>query len=182
MRNPNPNETPAKRAKRTLLRRVKQAPSIPISSPAPVILSSPPPIDPPIPFKYINAPEQIRGNVGSGGVASLQIDSNPSLTGNIQLVAGANITLSQVGQVVTITSTGSLGVWAQDLFDVLTPVSPYVLTLTYTPIALSEIISWNGLVLRPGSLNDYVISGNVITLNISIVVKVGDGFLVSYQH
>jgi hypothetical protein len=85
-------------------------------------------------------------------------------------------------QIRNLPSGGGSGNWAQDLFDVLTPVSPYILTLTYVPLVQSELVSWNGLVLRPGVLNDYVIAGNIITLNINIVVRVGDGFLVSYQH
>lgn len=43
---------------------------------------------------------------GSGGVSSIHADSNPSLVGAVQLVSGTNITLSQVGQAITVNSTG----------------------------------------------------------------------------
>ena len=147
MKNSDKIESPSSRAKRTLSRRVrksassavKDTPKLPKEKMMPLGGGDPPP--PQIPFKYINAPEQLRGNSPSGSVS-----------------------------------------FQQDLFDVLTPASPYVLILTSTPLPKSEHVSWNGLVLRPGSLNDYTIVGNVITLNVSIVVRVGDEFLVSYSY
>jgi hypothetical protein len=97
------------------------------------------PPDPPVPFKHLNAEEQIRGSVGS--VVNYQ----------------------------------------QDLFDVSDPTN-HTLTLTFIPISSSETISWNGLVLRPGIANDYVISGNTITLNAGMSLTVGDGFLAKYSY
>jgi hypothetical protein len=41
-----------------------------------------------------------------GGVNSIHADSNAALTGNVQLASGTNVTLSQVGQTITINSTG----------------------------------------------------------------------------
>lgn len=38
-------------------------------------------------------------------VTSIYADSNPLLTGSVQLVSGTNVTLSQVGQVITINAT-----------------------------------------------------------------------------
>lgn len=40
---------------------------------------------------------------------SLQAGSNPTLVGNVSLVAGTNVTLSQTGQSITINSTGGGG-------------------------------------------------------------------------
>jgi hypothetical protein len=42
------------------------------------------------------------------GVASLHADSNAELRGDVQLVSGTNVTLSQVGQAITISSSGSV--------------------------------------------------------------------------
>jgi len=181
-----PIETPSHRAKRTLSRRVKKpVVSNKLSAPK---LSMPLTLDPPdppqIPFKYINAPEQIRGNVGSGGVASLQIDSNPSITGEIQFVSGTNITLDQTGQVITINSTGGSGSYFKDIFTVTVP-SNKEFDLSYAPIANSEIVSWNGIVLAPGVSNDYIVvtsPTNQVQLSGSIVLTVGDIITVSYAR
>lgn len=43
----------------------------------------------------------------TGAVTGVYSDSNPVLTGTIQFLSGTNITLSQVGQSITINSTGS---------------------------------------------------------------------------
>ena len=40
-------------------------------------------------------------------VSSINADSNASLTGNVQLVSGSGITLSQTGQAITITASAS---------------------------------------------------------------------------
>jgi len=66
-------------------------------------------------FNHINASEQlILGSVtapllaSNAAVLSVNADSNPNLTGNVQFVSGAHITLSQVGQAITINATGEL--------------------------------------------------------------------------
>jgi len=187
MKDPKPSiETPSHRAKRTLSKRVKKVQPIiaPKLSKEEVKLTLDPSNPPPVPFKHINAPEQIRGNVGSGGVASLQIDSNPSITGNVQLVSGTNIILSQVGQVVTINSTASTGLFVKDIFTVTVP-SNKEFNLSYAPIANSEIVSWNGLVLAPGGSKDYIIVTtpvNQVQLSGSIVLNIGDIITVSYAR
>ncbi|HXB12018.1 MAG TPA: hypothetical protein VNZ45_08545, partial [Bacteroidia bacterium] len=48
------------------------------------------------------------GVTGATGVSSIHADANPNLTGDIQLVSGTHITLSQVGQAITINATGEL--------------------------------------------------------------------------
>jgi len=42
-------------------------------------------------------------------VTSLYADANPPINGSIQLASGTNVTLSQIGQVITINSTGGSG-------------------------------------------------------------------------
>lgn len=42
------------------------------------------------------------------GVASLHADSHADLRGDVQLVSGSGVTLSQVGQAITITNTGTV--------------------------------------------------------------------------
>jgi hypothetical protein len=43
----------------------------------------------------------------SGAVTGVYSDSNPVLAGTIQFLAGTNVTLSQIGQAITINSTAS---------------------------------------------------------------------------
>lgn len=45
----------------------------------------------------------------TAAVISIYADSNPTLTGSVQLVSGTNITLSQTGNAITINSTGGGG-------------------------------------------------------------------------
>lgn len=48
--------------------------------------------------------------VDSNGLSSLKADSNPKLKGDVQLVSGTGVTLSQSGQQITVNvSSGSLG-------------------------------------------------------------------------
>lgn len=44
----------------------------------------------------------------AGTVTSLHADSDSNLTGDVQLVSGSHITLSQVGQAITVNATGEL--------------------------------------------------------------------------
>jgi len=166
----SPIETPSHRAKRTLSRRVKKVqPVVELKlSRESISLTLDPPDPPPIPFKHINAPEQIRGNVGSGGVASLQIDSNPPIAGEVQLIAGTNISLSQTGQVVTINATGAGSLTPANFVigeDLTSQVGGVTFVLAGTPILNKEEIFINGIRLRRGIGNDYTISGVTITMN-----------------
>jgi hypothetical protein len=45
---------------------------------------------------------------GATGVSSINADSNPLLTGAVQFVSGAHVSLSQVGNSITINATGEL--------------------------------------------------------------------------
>lgn len=46
---------------------------------------------------------------GDSGVTSIKADSNPALTGAVTLASGTNVTLTEVGQTITISSTGGGG-------------------------------------------------------------------------
>ena len=51
--------------------------------------------------------------VSTAAVKTLRSDANINLTGNVQLVSGTNVTLSQVGQAITINSTAGGGATVQ---------------------------------------------------------------------
>jgi hypothetical protein len=66
-------------------------------------------------FKHIDASEQIQDGTitasllaPTAAVLSINADSSPNLTGNVQLVSGSHISLSQVGQAITVNATGEL--------------------------------------------------------------------------
>src|SRR5271166_788007 len=77
-----------------------------------------------------------------GTVASIHADSSPNLTGNIQFVSGTNISLSQVGQAITINNTATSAVWGsitgninnqtdlQTEFSTKQPIGNYITALT----------------------------------------------------
>lgn len=93
---------------------------------------------------------------------------------------GAGVTASDVGGKTLITIPGGgAGSFAKDLFTVVNPLDKN-LVLANTPIANSENVAWNGLVLEPGVGNDYIIVGNTITINASIVLTTGDKFVILY--
>lgn len=52
---------------------------------------------------------QVATVVSTAAVKTLHADANPNLTGNVQLVSGTNISLSQVGNVITINVSGGSG-------------------------------------------------------------------------
>jgi collagen triple helix repeat protein len=54
-------------------------------------------------------PEGPAGPPGPNGVTSLRADDNPEITGDVQLVSGAAISLSQAGQSITIASSTVTG-------------------------------------------------------------------------
>lgn len=119
---------------------------------------------------------------GGSGVASLQIDGGSLLTGAIQFLSGTNITLSQVGQNVTINSTGG-GLGPTNFVNGETPAGSVnginvTFTLAFTPTANTDSVYLNGVRLRRGALQDYTISGAVITM--SAAPQTGDGLLVDY--
>lgn len=118
-----------------------------------------------------------------GTVASLQIDSNTPLTGAIQFLSGTNISLVQVGQVVTINAPSSLisqeFIVGEDLSSqVQTPPGNVTFVLAHTPIMNKESITLNGVKLRRGSGNDYTIL--VATITFIAAPQAGDIILADY--
>lgn len=112
-------------------------------------------------------------------VTSLHADANNEIVGDVQLVSGTNITLSQTGAAIVVNSSG-IGTFYKDFFVVITPSNPY-LVLNHIPISNSQIVAWNGVLLSLGISNDYTISGNTIVLNSGISLTVGDQFEVTYS-
>lgn len=120
---------------------------------------------------------------GGAGVASLQIDGGPITTGAIQFLSGTNITLSQVGQNITINATGG-GLSPTNFINGETPAGVVnginaIFTLAFTPTVGSDSVYLNGVRLKRGALQDYTISGAVITM--SAAPQTGDGLLVDYM-
>jgi hypothetical protein len=61
-------------------------------------------------IQLATGPTNLTGGVtgGATGVSSINADSNPLLTGAVQFISGAHISLSQVGNAITVNATGEL--------------------------------------------------------------------------
>lgn len=112
-------------------------------------------------------------------ITSLHADSSPQIVGDVQLVSGTNVTLSQTGAQIVINSESVGTAFYKDFFVITNPLN-HILSLSHVPFLNSEAILWNGLGLSFGISNDYTISGNLIILNAGMVLTVGDQFEVSY--
>lgn len=55
-------------------------------------------------------------------------------------------------------------------------------SLTFTPGTATEKVAWNGLVLKFGEFRDYTFTGNVLTLNTSLPLTIGDKVLIEYSY
>lgn len=117
----------------------------------------------------------------SAAVKSLHADSSVNLTGNVQLVSGTNVTLNQVGQAITINSSGGLStsnfVFGEDLTSQINGITN-VFILANIPTSSTDSIFLNGNRLRKGASNDYTIVGDTITLSFTPVI--GDNMLADY--
>lgn len=106
----------------------------------------------------------------TAAVKSIHADSSVNLTGNVQLASGTNVTLSQIGQVIVINSTGGL---SSSNFIVGEFPSGSInginqnYTLAHTPVVNSDAIYLNGIRQYKGLGNDYTISSNVITFTVA---------------
>lgn len=98
-------------------------------------------------------------------------------------------TLDFVGPSITVTDTGTktqVAVTSQtftrDFLTVTSPIADHTIILSNTPVLNSESVSLNGLVLRPGVTSDYTLIGNIITLDVSVVLTVGDEIQIIYAY
>ena len=121
----------------------------------------------------------LAGGGGGGHVIKDEAVSLPQRS--VMAFVGAGVTATDFGgeTVVTIPGGGA-GAFAKDLVTVANVVSDKTINLANTPISNSEIVAWNGLLLRPGASNDYTITGSTVTLNASVTLTIGDEILVVY--
>ncbi len=122
----------------------------------------------------------IRGK-NSALVQSVKADSSVLLTGDVELASGTNVNLVQAGQVITISSPGTLTpsnfVIGEDLTGQIDGITNHFI-LANTPITNKEILYLNGIRLRRGLSNDYTISG--MTMTMSAPPLIGDSLLADY--
>src|SRR5579864_2631093 len=123
-------------------------------------------------FKHINAGEQIfDGSITASllapnaAVLSVNADSNPNLTGTIQFVSGTHVTLSQVGQVITVNATGELST---------TLTSSHIFVGNASNIATDTALSGDATLSNTGVLtlaNTAVIPTSYTNANITVDSK-----------
>lgn len=120
---------------------------------------------------------------GSGGGHIIEDEGSPLTQRAILNFVGSGVTVSDGGSktVVSIPGGGGTGNYAKDLFVVSNPLDK-ALVLGNTPIANSEVVSWNGLILKPGISFDYTISGNTVTLTGGVTLTNGDELMAVYAH
>ena len=113
-------------------------------------------------------------------VTTIRADSNPELVGDVQLISGTNVSLTQLGAAISINVPG--GGLAPSNFvigdDLSAQVGTNVFTLTDVPIAGTVSMYVNGLRQREGIGNDYTISGRVVTF--FYTPQSGDAILADY--
>jgi len=100
-------------------------------------------------YNWPSAPTEVWSIAPTAAVLSLKSDFNAKITGNVQLVSGGNIALSQVGQVITITAASSSGGITALTGEVTTSSSnPTLLTAaTYAVLGASTVTNTGGSVL-----------------------------------
>lgn len=122
-------------------------------------------------------------SIGSGSGGHIIEDEGSPLAQRATLnFIGSGVTVTDGGgkSVVTIPGGGA-GSYGKNLKVVVNPLDKTV-PLSFTPISNSEVVSWNGLMLKPGVSNDYTISGSTVTLNGGVVLTIGDELQVVYAH
>jgi len=116
------------------------------------------------------------GIIASGGAMGFGVAATAPATGLIIY----NTDLNNLQEYNGTAWRNVAPLYQQDIFHPSGPGN--VFTLTFTPIANSQAVFYNGLALAPGATEDYTISGNVVTLNAGIVLTNGDKILVTYSY
>jgi len=123
-------------------------------------------------------------SIGSGSGGHIIEDEGTPLTQRATLnFVGSGVTVTDNGSksVVTIPGGGGVGSYGKDLVVVVNPLDKTIV-LSNTPLSNSEVVSWNGLILKPGVSNDYTISGSTVTLNSGVTLTIGDELQVVYAY
>lgn len=123
--------------------------------------------------------------LGSGSGGHIIEDEGVAQTQRAVLnFVGTGVTVTDGGTKTIVTIPGGSGgsTYARDSLTVSNPVPDHTIVLSNTPVSYSEIVIWNGLVLRPGALNDYTISGSTVTLNVGVILTIGDEIEVVYAY
>lgn len=118
---------------------------------------------------------------GGGGGHIIQDEGTPLTQRAVLNFQGPGVTAIDFGgdTVVTIPGGGSSS-FDKTLVTVSNIITDKIINLANTPVANSEFVAWNGLLLRPGASNDYTITGSTVTLNAGITLTIGDEILVVY--
>jgi hypothetical protein len=123
-------------------------------------------------------------SIGSGSGGHIIEDEGTPVPQRATLnFVGSGVTVTDSGSksVVTIPGGGGVGSYGRDLVVVVNPLDKTI-PLSNTPISNSEVVSWNGLILKPGVSNDYTISGSTVTLNSAVTLTIGDELQVVYAY
>lgn len=94
---------------------------------------------------------------------------------------GTGVTVTDIGGKTQVDIPGNNN-YAKDSITVSNAFLDHTILLSTAPVVNSEIVSWNGLVLRYGVLNDYTISGTTLTINPGITLTIGDIIQVVYAY
>lgn len=119
-------------------------------------------------------------NSGSSGVSSIHADSNSNLTGNVQLISGTNVTLTQSGQGITISASGGGSPTAAAQFRSTSAFSTTSETFSATGVkitgyALSGSSRHAKITVAGNFRNDSTVTGNLYaTIFMDDTTNLGD--------
>lgn len=117
---------------------------------------------------------------GGGGSLTIEDEGIALPLRSVLNFVGSGVVATDVGGKTQVSIPGGgTGNFSKDLFTVINPANK-TLTLGNTPTTDSEVVAWNGQLLRPGVSNDYTISTNIVTLNAGVTLTIGDELLVVY--
>ena len=107
----------------------------------------------------------------TGAVTGFYSDSNPVLTGTIQFISGTNVTLGQVGQAITINSTGGGVSSVNSLVGAITLAAGS--NVTVTPSGNTLTIAATASPITTGNLTEA--TSSVLTISGGTGAVVGSG-------